>query len=441
MGNNLRINTKKNILKKFTGKIALIIYSVFLSVLVWFIVSVTIYPTAPKTIDNVKLSNITLTGELANLSVVSPLPANADVQIRGERQQVGSIKADDLSVRVICDEVTGAGEYNLRLALDNHSGIEVETLKIEPANVNVTFDKIIEKRFDVTVEAPGVTVSEPDLFIDSTSISPQTVTIKGPAAQISSIDKVVVNVEDIISSAESYTTHASKMTLYTADESVLNQSSLTVPLMDYTVNFLILAKKTLKFDFELKNAPDYLDVDLLKSKFRFSPASITVAAPKDSINTFSRSLGYIDLREVTPEFVKVFYLTLPDNFKNISDIKSVGVIFDDQEYIQKDFTVNTEDFSIINKPMNYEFKIEEYSKTFSIIGPEESLEKIQPEDITVEVDLTDQNMTNLAFTKNYKVILENFPDCWASIEVENNTVTITATPVEAVSVDYLPFRF
>jgi YbbR domain-containing protein len=349
------IKFKKIAIKTFTGKFALMVYSIFIAILVWFIISVTIYPIAPKTINGVKLAPVTLNGQLANLSVVSPLLDKVSVQIQGDRTQVGMLKSDVLTAKVIVDEVTGAGEYSLKIGIENHSGVEFEVLKIEPARINITFDKIIEKRFDVTVEAMNVSVAEDDMFIDETTISPNVITIKGPAAQINSIDKCVAVVEDSGDFSESYTTHTSKIVLYTADNAILSQNSLTVPTTDFSVNINILTRKILNFDFEINNAPAYLDVNALKSHFKLSESSITIAAPKDSISNLSQTftLGYIDLREILPNYSNTFSVELPSNFKNISNITSVVATLDPDIYSERNITIKSDNFTVINMPTGY----------------------------------------------------------------------------------------
>ncbi|GHU56567.1 hypothetical protein FACS1894132_14100 [Clostridia bacterium] len=420
---------KKIAAKTLTSKVALMVYSVFISILVWVIVSISIYPTAPRTISGVKLDAITLSNPASKLSPITAVLKEFDVQIKGNRTQVGSIRADELTVRAVTDEVTKADEYTLRLVVDNHSGIAFETLKIQPATITVSFDEIIEKRFSVTAEAPNISVAQSgvDMFIDSIKLSPETVTIKGPAKQINAINTCVVTVDDKGQFSESISTHSSKLTLYTADNAVLNQSGLTVPQTDFAVNISILTKKTLSLDFELKNAPTYLDIAKVKSNFNLSSKEITIAAPNDSINNFSQSLGYIDLRDVKPGYVKVFNLELPESFKNISNITTVVATFNSEDYAEKSIIVKRENFSFVNIPLGYGVKIDDISKTLHLIGSEETLDKITVEDITLEIDLSNEKLRNLTFNKTFKVIIEKYPGCWASFtEEDDNMVTITA---------------
>jgi YbbR domain-containing protein len=425
------IKFKKMALKTFTGKFALMVYSIFISILVWFIISVTIYPTAPKTISGVKLAPVTLGGQLANLSVVSPLLEKVTVQIQGNRTEVGMLKADSLTAKIVVDEVTGAGEYNLKIDIENRSGIEFDVLRIEPERINVTFDRIIEKRFDVTVDALNISVAEDDMFIDETTIFPNTVTIKGPAAQINSIDQCVAVLSDTEDLTDSYTTHTSKIVLYTADNAVLSQNSLTVPVTDFTVNINILTKKTLYFDFGVNNAPAYLDVDALKSHFNLSENSITIAAPKDSISNLSQTLtlGYIDLREILPDYSHNFAVNLPENFKNLSNINNVTATLTPDFYSQRKITIKNDNFNIINIPTGYAFDLNNLSKNITIIGPQSSLDTITAEDIIAEIDLIDESMLNLTFNKTFKILISQYPDCWAILADGDNYVTLSATTI------------
>lgn len=428
-----KINKFKDaLIKTLVSKLSITIYSILVSVLIWFIVCINVYPTAPVTIRGIKIAEIDLTGTFAaqnNLSVITPLIDSVDIKIKGDRTQVGSIKPEQLSARVVVDTVTKPGDYSLKIEIDNNSGIDYEEIvTIEPAYVNVSFDEIIEKKFDVVAEIPNILVSDGEMYIDELVCTPNTITIKGPLAQINSIEKCVAVVEESGEFSESRVAQTSNLVLYKKDNSIIISNDIVIPKTNFSVDIPILMRRTLNFEFELRNAPSYFNQDLFKSNFTLSSNNITVGAPKDSINTFSWSLGYIDLREVIPGYQKVFMIELPGNFKNISNITEVTATFNSEGYSTKSVTVNSEDFAIINKPQNYNIITDTKRLTLEIFGPAEDLELISAEDITVQIDLYSQSMQNPRFYTPVKILIENYPNCWAS----NQNITVN------LSSEYIP---
>jgi YbbR domain-containing protein len=414
--------------KSFKSRIALIVYSALISIILWLIISVNIYPTAPKTIRGVSVGTVDLTGTFAqenNLSVVSELIKKVDVQIKGERTQVGNVKAENLTAKVVVDNVTKAGEYQLALTIDNKSGIEFDVLEITPATVTVDFDEIISKSFPVDAKRPYLTAGD-DVYIDTLTCSPSEITIKGPLSQINAIETVSAIVQDKGSFEESFETHTSEVICYQADGSPLSQNSLEIPKTDFTIQVPILTTKTLDFDFEIRNAEQYFNVTDFKNHFTLSSKSITVAAPKGTMETFSTNLGFIDLREVTPGFTKTFAVTLPGSFKNISGITSVTATFNSDNYIQKTIVVKDTEIIPTSKPSSYEIFVGTHELELTVVGPEDRVKLITAADIVVEVDLSDQTYETMNFSHAVKIKMEKYPNCWALND--GITVNLSATP-------------
>ena len=77
-------NFKNYILNSLNNNTAMIIYSIILAIMVWFIISITIYPTTPKTFSNIPLE-IDITGTSAeenDLSVISCSTKSVTVTIK-----------------------------------------------------------------------------------------------------------------------------------------------------------------------------------------------------------------------------------------------------------------------------------------------------------------------------------------------------------------------
>lgn len=233
-------NLKNNLVNSFITNLAMIIYSVILAILCWFVISITIYPTTPKTISNIPIE-VDITGTSAEdngLSVISYETKNVAVTIQGNRSSIGSLSADDLTATAVVENVNSAGEKNLKINVKSKSSdMKFEVTDISPSSVNVMFDKIDTREYELSVEAPNIKAAD-DLYMDNSDFkcTPETIEITGPSTQLDSIDRaaVLVNNEQELDAA--YTFHSSDVILYDQNDSKIDTNNLNFDTNDFTID-------------------------------------------------------------------------------------------------------------------------------------------------------------------------------------------------------------
>ncbi len=422
------LSIRKKISESFDNKAALIIYSVLISVLAWFVISITIYPTTPKTISNIALT-IDTTGTSAeenNLSVISRSVKNVTVTIQGKRSRIGSLSADDLEAKAIVENVTSAGEKDLKIEVTSKdSNVKFDVTAIKPATVSVMFDRIDTREFELTVDAPNITAKK-DLYMDSSDFScdPGVIEIEGPSSQLDSIDKAVVQVdnEKVLDSA--YTFHSDKIVLYDKNQSKIDMSNMKTNTSDFTIKIPVYMQKTLDLTYDLKYAPQNFDVNSID--LELSVDSITLASPNLDLKKLdSWHLDSIPLYELDMDYTGYFNIEIPENYKDLSNIKTVTAKLNTEGLSTKEVTVN--DISIVNPPSGYDCKVKTYGLTFAIIGPEEDIKDITEKDIMVYVDLLKYDVQSENFSADATISFPNYNKVWA---VGLQKVAINATKQE-----------
>ena len=101
--------------KIFNHRMTTAVFSVLTAVVIWFVISIAIYPTTPRTISHVKL-NVDIAGssvEENGLSVIDSSVQEVTVQIEGDRSQIGTIKPEDLTASAVLENITTAGTKTL----------------------------------------------------------------------------------------------------------------------------------------------------------------------------------------------------------------------------------------------------------------------------------------------------------------------------------------
>lgn len=105
--------------KRFGGNFTLLIISVVIAVIAWFMVSMSVYPSIPKSISNIRLDT-DITGSIAaenNLSLISCNVTSVNVKILGSRTEIGNINADNLHAVLKMDNISTVGTKNVSIEI------------------------------------------------------------------------------------------------------------------------------------------------------------------------------------------------------------------------------------------------------------------------------------------------------------------------------------
>ncbi|MCI7805316.1 MAG: CdaR family protein [Oscillospiraceae bacterium] len=419
-------NIKNYILNSFNNNTAMIIYSIIIAILMWFVISITIYPTTPKTLSNIPLE-IDITGTSAeenDLSVISASAKNVTVTIKGERSRIGSLTADDLVAKAVIENVNSAGEKSLNINVTGKdSDVKFEVTDIKPSKVDVMFDRIDTREYDLTVNAPNITAAD-GLYMDKSEfkVTPSVIEITGPSKQLDSIDKAQVYVDTKQEINTAYTFHSKDVVLYDKNESKINTDNLTYNSEDFTIDIPVYMQKELDFTYDIRYAPANFDISSLNIELNVD--KINLASPNDELqNIDTWSIGSIPLYDLDWDFNKSFTIEVPSNYKNLSNVSTVTAKLNQEGLAKKTVTVN--DISIVNAPSNYDCTVNTYGLTFDIIGPEDDIAEITEKDILVSVDLLKYTVQSTNFTADATISFPKYDKVWA---VGLQKVSVTATP-------------
>ncbi len=377
---------------------ATIALSVFFAILIWFTVSVVVYPTTPVTLYNIPVV-VELKGtsaEKSGLSMVSCDVETVDVQIVGDRSEVGVLTEEDLTAYAVIQDVTTTGEYTLALTVRTEENIDFETNEISPATVNVTFDRIETREFEVTPSFPNIKITTGHTM-DTVTCDPATIEIKGPSAQLDKIKSVMAKSDKQEEIDSSYSLYSDEVILYTADGSILDAAGLEIPDVDFLINIPLLTQKTLDLSYEIRNVPSTFDIAWLREQLQLSAETITLATPNNAAleNQETFNIGnigeFIKLEDIGLNYSKTFDVSVSDGIINKSGLQDVTLTLNAEGLDKRDFVVGNDNITIVNAPSTYDFEVITQNMTITVIGPTEELDKLSTKDIAVTVDLFNYN--------------------------------------------------
>lgn len=437
---NFLKNIKKSLTKGLGNNLSLAIYSIIIAILAWFIVSMTIYPSVPKTITNIPL-DIDITGTSAaenDLSIISCNVTSVNVEVLGSRAQVGNLNNENLKAHIDASNVTSTGTKQLAIIVTSDSGIQYQVESISPATATVVFDKYETRNIPVTPLIPNVKFDENKaVYEQEFSCEPNTISITGPSAQLNKISTCYAVSNKDITLDSSYTVTNDEIQLYSEDGALIDQSSLKFNTTSFIINIPVLTQKTVGLEVSVINAPSTFDTKCLN--FTMSADSITVAS-KNSLSEIPDTLeiGKIDLRDLDLGYSKTFELKNvleTGSYINRSNLESVTVSLDDTGLDKKELIINN--FSVSNPPdKNYDYEVLTKQLEVTLVGPTDVISEITSADVVADVNLLNSVIATDQFTDYVTITCPKYDNVWA---VTNTKISIQrkekeiSTVVEDVS--------
>ena len=85
----------------------------------------------------------------------SALDYKANVTIRGERNVIGGVEPEDIQVYAVLSNLSGPGNYDIRLEARDRNGMGFTIKSVEPNTVKMQFDRLVTKKLPGQGELTG----------------------------------------------------------------------------------------------------------------------------------------------------------------------------------------------------------------------------------------------------------------------------------------------
>lgn len=428
--------------KETKGNLPMIILSLLLAILIWLVVAMTLYPSIPKTIENIPLS-VDIAGSPAadsGLSVISCDVDTVDVQLVGSRTQIGNLNAENLTAYVDYENVTSTGKKTLSIKVKSDSGINYEVKSITPSTAVVELDKYDTLPFEVKPKIPNVKYAEgktidPDEF----TCEPDIINITGPSAQLAKISSVYAVSDRNLTLDSSYTLNSDEVQLFSEDGTRIDASSLLFDTSTFTINIPVLTQKTVKPVVQILNAPTDFDQSCLD--FKMSADSLTIA----SNNSFSEIPDTLDIGKIPLSDLDIGYSNTFDissvletsGMINKSGIDSITVTLNDEGLAKKEIVLDGSSIRLSNTPNdNYDYDILTQKLTISVIGPEGVISELTASDFTADVNLLNADTSQDQFNYDVTISCLTHDNVWsvtkAKVSIKKTAKTVTTASGAAV---------
>ncbi|MBR2088692.1 MAG: hypothetical protein IJ906_16515 [Oscillospiraceae bacterium] len=368
-----------------------LILSVLTALILWFAIVTNVYSTTPVRFNNIPVK-VDLTGtnaEANGLSVVDCDVETVNVELVGDRSQIGLLTADDLSAFADVGGISSSGQFSLNLDVRAKKNIAFTVASISPSSASVKLDRIETKTFEVEPAFPNIKVAS-GYVLDREDVvcEPSTIDITGPSAQLAEIGRVVVNSSKNVEINSSYSLYTNDVELYTAEGARLDAEQIEIPSVDFQISIPLLTQKELDLTYDLIGIPPGFDQDWLRERLTLSEQSITLASQTSSaFANDSLSVGFVRLNEIGLDYSTTMDIKLDDGYINQSGIQQVTLSLDSEGLSSRSFTVGRDNLKITNKPANYDFDLVTKRLDITVVGDKDVLDKLDSDDIIVTADL------------------------------------------------------
>lgn len=450
--NKFFISLKNSFLRSIQNDKTIIIYSVIIAIIFWFFISITIYPTAPKTIENIKIDfDASLTNSLAeknNLSIISKSVEEVMIRIEGGRTRIGSLNPEDLVAVVNLNDVSKPETVSLNIEIKNNSGIEFTTLSIYPKTVDVKLDEIVKKSIGISsISAPNATTAT-NYKKGTITSDPGVVNVQGPKTEIDKIGSCTLTIDSIfqdLTSDKNFNSTIysidkeanSHLQLYNLDnaEIFLEETNIKIIDTEFSITIPVSLTKEMELKYNLSNVPSGFSEEFIRKRLNIDPLKVTLGSRNESLEEInSIEIGTIDFRDLKLDFTTSFEIEeYLKSYENVNNIKSASVTFKNEGLQSKIINyIPASNIKIKNLPSKYDATlITQNLNDVEIIGPADIINNITEKDMIVNVDLLNIKSTGMQEIASVEVTFPSFNNVWAygkhsvTVDVKDKSETTT----------------
>lgn len=364
--------------------------SFLIAVVLWFAVVISMTPEQEYKITGVPITLDMENSAVSKLQPISGQDATVTVVVKGKRSIVGGLTKNDVAVSGILNFVNAAGVHDVPLQVQKTDpNADFTIVRVEPLSVTITFDQVTSKT--VPVKADVNITGVPDGYImNDPVLEYKEVTLTGPNTALSNVEycKITLKKEgtftkDIVENLE--------ISAYNAAGEKLEDTGLSYSTKTTKITVPILKEKTVNLTYEIINAP--ADLDTSQLKITLSQSTLKVAAAEDLADSIdSISLGYIDVKDLSPGVELTLKIELPSGFFAMEETQEVTATFMSDGVETRTFRVTN--IQTVNIPNGYSVRV----ITPSISGVQlaalgTKLEDLSANEIVAEADLSQIELT------------------------------------------------
>lgn len=389
----------------------MLIFSFVAAIIIWLGVVINVSPEMSTTIQNVKVTIDNTVPSQFGLEVFGDNEFYVDVTVTGKKYKISSLNAEDIKIVAQTNNVESAGIRTLLLKSDQTFGNNDYTVTaISQKSIDVYFDvpKTVQMVIEPDIVADDIELVEDGFKTGEINLSETAVNVTGPSTEVNRIVKAVARLK--LEKSLSANKSADVEVLLLDENGNANFNYVTTDIDKVVLTIPVLRVKEVNTTLLFKNAPD---------EYVLNPLSYTISPAKDYFNisvdeydkTTEFPVGTIDFKSISPSNYVFEFMRTDLPVSDESDTEKFVVKLDVSELSQDYFVFSSEKVKV-NNPDNLTYRVSGLNKSVVVVGSEKALESITEDDISVEIDISDINITAGQTTSVPANVTIKSSNCW-----------------------------
>lgn len=329
------------------------------------------------------------------MKITSDTDLTVTLRLSGKRSVLNNLRSSDITVLADMTRITEAGKKELNYSVSFPGDVQdssIEVVSKDPASIAVTVAQWETKEIPIQTELPGTLPESYIIDHQNIQLDSGAVTIAGPKDVVDQIAmaKLVVDMDGRTESVEERV----NVTLCGSDGTpVTDVSSVTPDPYRVLVKVPVLMVRDIGLRLPVTEGggltAEDVQVTMEYDTITVSGSPAVVSKLEDTL-----TLGTIDLSQENESFTDREYpVKLPEGVRNISGFEAVKVSLTLPPMKVKEFQVPLKQFEFTGLPEGMKHQVRTQSLDVWIRGRETILDKVEPTDIRVIVDLSSATQT------------------------------------------------
>ena len=386
----------------------------------WMYVVAYVSPEYSKTLYNVPVA-LEGKGMLTDwqLMLLSGEDYLVDIKVHGSRQDVSKIDSGNIQAVADLSGISEPGEYNLTYNIIYPGDVPTGSVSAErnPDRVQVIVARKKTKEIPVRASYVGDVPAEYIMEKSLLELDYSFVEIVGPEEVVDQIHHATITIECDGRTESIY--ESLRYELQDEDDNPVDAEWITTNVSEVKIYLPVSMVKKIPLTVTLLDGGG---ATAQTTNVEIEPKEISVSGSEAALNALTElNLGTIDLDQVTKDTVKEYEIGLPEGIRNVSNLPTATVRITFPRLATREFTIT--EFVPLNLPEGMAWEPLTKQLTITVRGLRGEVQRLNPADIVVQVDLT-----NVENTSAVEPVIR-FPEELGSLgEVGSYSISVQVTP-------------
>lgn len=362
-----------------------ILFSIVIAFVMWLYVITVVSPESTNDVYNVP---VILEGENIlterGLMLISGETPTVKLTLAGYRSDLVNINAGNVTAIADLTKINEPGTHALTYTVTPPGDSAPVTVQNrEPSTITVTVAERLSDKVPVQINYTGTLpegfiMDKENVLLDYTEVF-----VTGPREVVELIDHAAIEI-NCDGRTETFVENQ-RFVLCDAEGNPLDVALVTTDIEQIRLEVKVSGLKTIPLVLTVKGGGGATEEN---SSVVIDPMEISISGSETALEDLNEiNLGTVNLAEITDDTEKEFDILLPEGIKNESGVDKVKVSISFPLLSKKEFTIT--DIRTENVAQGMEAELLTKRLVITVRGPKAQVNKLQLEDISVVLDLTD----------------------------------------------------